>query len=100
MKTDYLADYKTNKDYSRLKELLDNGKRVLVFSKYSGKIAVFFKKNEFIYHFWRSDDFSSSNDTWNFTPWDEGVEERLGEKQSTFFELCEKYDLEFIEPNN
>ena len=93
---DILSFYDTKTDYNHLLKILEDGKKVLVFSPYRGNISIMRKSGNLI-RFWWSDSMSSTSDTWDLTPWSEKAVEMFG-KQKTFAELCEKCKLQYIEP--
>lgn len=94
--SDVLSFYDTKTDYTHLLQLLEEGKKVLIFSPYRGNISVM-RKYENLVRFWWSDSMSSTSDTWDLTPWNERTVEIFG-KQKTFAELCEACKLQYIEP--
>lgn len=93
---DIFTFYDTKTDYSHLLKILEEGKKVLVFSPSRGNISVM-KKDGNKVRFWRSDAISSSNDIWDLSPWSEKAVELFG-RQKTFTELCEECKLQYIEP--
>lgn len=89
--------YKTSTDYSKLRELLQSGKNIVVFTKLFGGVAFMYaRKNdrdeiygEFEYRFKVDDTISYSHSSFHDFNW-EG---------KPFFEYwCNKIGLEFIEP--
>lgn len=78
--------YKTSRDYSWLKQLLDEGNEIVCFS-WESKECALAKKQTFC---------DGQNFDYNFGCFhifDHDLEE------ATFEQLCELYDVEFIEPD-
>ncbi len=82
-----MIPYKTSKDYKRLKELLNEGKYIVIFYEQKWNDGYITKRCEFackcdnVYHIANSTYFN----------WEEG--------HISFEKLCERYNVEFIEPN-
>lgn len=81
-----MIPYPTSRDYSRLKQLLDEGYEIVCFSLENkdctlAKKQTFCDGQKFAYYFGR------------FHIFDHDLEE------ATFEQLCELYDVEFIEPD-
>lgn len=92
MENNWLKSYKTSKDYSRLKTLLDNGHAVVTIRE-NGFPRIMYRLGENKYKFRFDDTVSSSNDNWTFyTP-----KEDWDYRPLSFEELCEKTKLEFLD---
>lgn len=94
MEDNWLKSYKTSKDYSRLKTLLDNGHAIVTIRE-NGFPKIMFRLNSGKYKFRFDTDVSSSNDNWpSFT---EPKEDWAHYCPLSFEELCEKTKLEFLD---
>ena len=91
------GNYNFCRDYALLKQLVDEGKRVITFRPFDG-LAVFYKTGEYGYRFFNNDTMSSTGDAWDLTPWDEWWVKNYG-PQPTFEGLCTEQGVEFLIPN-
>lgn len=82
-----MIPYKTSKDYKRLKELLDEGEYIVTFYEQKWSDGYITKGCEFAY----KDDYACHIANSTHFAWEED--------HLPFEKLCEKYNVEFIEPD-
>ena len=86
-----MIPYKTSKDYKRLKELLDEGKKIAVFFIHKSGYGTEHKVHRMAE--------KKHEESWEYAGYFIGSMTVFPFHKNPFEYYCEKYNVEFIEPN-